>query len=181
MSIEVVCLVEETFPRTILTTQVHLLVHLIDEIAICGVVHARWMFFLERFMKTLKDFVRKNARPEGSMAEGWLVQSSLVHISEYLTKVDPSLPRLWKDDEYLRMTSIIPQGKGRSNALMKEELHKLNVFCVLNSEVMSKWVTLYKEARARRVSERQAFRARHGRNVPYPEHLSALPRHIDID
>ena len=42
-------------------------------------------------------------------------------------------------------------------------------------------MTLYKEARARRVSERQAFRARHGRNVPYPEHLSALPRYIDID
>ena len=75
-------------------------------------------------------------------------QSSLVQISEYLTKVDPSLPRLWKDDEDLRMTSIIPQGKGMSKVLMKEELRKLNVFCVLNSEVMSKWVTLYKEARA---------------------------------
>ena len=46
---------------------------------------------------------------------------------------------------------------------------------------MSKWVTLYREVRARRQSKRQAFHARHGRNVPYPKHLSALPRHIDID
>ena len=70
MAVEVACLVEETFSRTILTSQLHLIVHLVDEIALCGTVHARWMFFLERFMKTLKDFVRQSARPEGSMAEG---------------------------------------------------------------------------------------------------------------
>jgi hypothetical protein len=34
------------------------------------------MFFLEHFMKKLKDFVRQNAQPEGSMSEGWLNQES---------------------------------------------------------------------------------------------------------
>ena len=43
MAVEVVCLVEETFPQTILTSQLHLIVHLVDEIALCGTVHARWM------------------------------------------------------------------------------------------------------------------------------------------
>eukprot|EP00249_Psilotum_nudum_P026801 c33556_g1_i1 orf=2-172(-) len=43
------------------------------------------MFFLERFMKTLKGFVRRKARPEGSMAKGWLVQKPLVYISDYLS------------------------------------------------------------------------------------------------
>ena len=70
MAMEVVCLVEETFLRTILTSQLQLIVHLVDEISLCGTVQARWMFFLEHFMKTLKDFVRQSARPEGSMAEG---------------------------------------------------------------------------------------------------------------
>lgn len=85
MAVEAMCLIEEAFPRSILTTQLHLVVHLVDEIAICGVVHSRWMFFLERFMKTLKGFVRQKARPEGLMAEGWLVQESFVYISEYLS------------------------------------------------------------------------------------------------
>ena len=67
MAVEVVCLVEETFPRTILTSQLHLIVHLVDEIALCDTVHARWMFFLERFMKTLKDFVRQVQGPK----EAW--------------------------------------------------------------------------------------------------------------
>ena len=106
MAVEVVCLVEETFPRTILTSQLHLIVHLVDEIALCGTVHARWMFFLERFMKTLKDFVRQSARPEGSMAKGWLIQESLVYILVFLGQVDSSLPRLWSNEEDLRMTLL---------------------------------------------------------------------------
>ena len=75
-SIQIVCLLEEHFSTSILNIQVHLLVHLVDEVQLAGTVHARWMFFLERFMKTLKGFVRQKAWPEGSMAEGWLVQES---------------------------------------------------------------------------------------------------------
>ena len=52
MTVEAVCLIEEAFPRSILTSQLHVVVHLIDEIALCGVVPTRWMFFLERFLKT---------------------------------------------------------------------------------------------------------------------------------
>ncbi|MCO5574345.1 hypothetical protein L7F22_028128 [Adiantum nelumboides] len=92
--------------------QVHLLVHLVDEVEIAGTVHARWMFFLERFMKTLKGFVRQRARPEGSMAEGWMVQESCVFISEYLTHSQNNIIELWniKDDE--RVVSEVPQGNG---------------------------------------------------------------------
>ena len=50
-AIETVCMLEKFFPTSILTIQVHLLVHIVDEVAIAGVVHSRWMLFLERFMK----------------------------------------------------------------------------------------------------------------------------------
>ena len=32
------------------------------EIALCGTMHAHWMFFLKCFMKTLKDFMTQSAR-----------------------------------------------------------------------------------------------------------------------
>ena len=64
LAIEATCAIEDAFPRSILVSQVHLLLHLVEEIAICGVVHSRWMFFLERFLKTLKDFVRLRSQPE---------------------------------------------------------------------------------------------------------------------
>ena len=77
-SIEAACMVEKFFPTSVLTIQMHLLVHVVDEVSIAGVVNSRWMFFLERFMKTLKGFVRQRARPEESMAEGWLYKSPLL-------------------------------------------------------------------------------------------------------
>ena len=58
LAMEAVCAIEDAFLRSILVSQVYLILHLVDEIALCRVVHARWMFFLERFLKTLKDFVR---------------------------------------------------------------------------------------------------------------------------
>ena len=84
LAIKIVCMIENTFPTSILTIQFHLLVHLVDEVGVAGVANTRWMFYLECFMKILKGFVRQKARPEGSMAEGWLVQESCVWISEYL-------------------------------------------------------------------------------------------------
>ena len=50
-------MLKKFFPTNILTTQMHLLVHIVDEFAIVGVVHSRWMLFFEGFMKTLKGFV----------------------------------------------------------------------------------------------------------------------------
>ena len=77
---EAVCMLEKHFPTSILTIQVHLLVHVMDEVAKAGVVHSRWMFFLERFMKTLKGFVHQRARLEDSMVEDWLVKKSIIHL-----------------------------------------------------------------------------------------------------
>lgn len=54
---EVVCLIKKYFPSSMLPIQVHLLVHVVEEVEIAGIVHCRWMFFLERFMKMLKGFV----------------------------------------------------------------------------------------------------------------------------
>ena len=90
----------------------HVLVHLIDEIAIYGVVHSRWTFFLERFLKTLKDFIRQKAQPEASMAESWIVQEAFVYVSQYLFTLDPYLPCLWSEDDDPKKNSHVPSGKG---------------------------------------------------------------------
>jgi hypothetical protein len=41
---EVVCKLEKAFRPSFFDCQVHLLVHLVDEIAIAGPVHCRWMY-----------------------------------------------------------------------------------------------------------------------------------------
>ena len=89
-------MIEKYFPPSMLTIQVHLMVHVVDEVEMAGTVHCRMMFFLEHFMKMLKGFVRQRARPEGSMAEGWIVQESLVYIAEWIAEFDKESPMLWR-------------------------------------------------------------------------------------
>ncbi|KAK2402918.1 hypothetical protein QL285_052403 [Trifolium repens] len=44
---------------------VHLVIHLAYEAKVAGPVHYRWMYPIERFLFTLKSFVRNRAHPEG--------------------------------------------------------------------------------------------------------------------
>jgi hypothetical protein len=65
---KVVYKLKRAFPPSFFDCQMHLLVHLVDEVAIIGPVHCRWMYWLERYMAVLKGYVRNRARVEGSMA-----------------------------------------------------------------------------------------------------------------
>lgn len=174
-AIETVCLLEEHFPTSILNIQAHLLVHLVDEVEIAGTVHARWMFFLERFMKTLKGFVRQRARPEGSMAEGWLVQESCVFISEYLLRSSNNVVQLWntKDDD--RLLGEVPQGNGVVARFSEELRTKVSNYCMMNNEGMQKWYEIYEETRQAQIDAREQWK-RENVAGPYPEGLSLLPK-----
>ncbi|KAK9944688.1 hypothetical protein M0R45_010246 [Rubus argutus] len=62
----------------------HLPIHLADEAAIAGPVHYRWMYPIERYLHTLKEYVRNKAHPEGSIAEGYIIDECLSFCSMYL-------------------------------------------------------------------------------------------------
>ena len=53
----------------------------------CGPVHTRSMWMVERHLKSLKDLVRQRACPKGYMVEGYMVYESMVYISQYLPKL----------------------------------------------------------------------------------------------
>ncbi|KAK1641999.1 hypothetical protein QYE76_059804 [Lolium multiflorum] len=67
------CLVsfELVFPPSFFNIMTHLLVHLVEEIAILGPVFLHNMFPFERFMGVLKKYVHNRARPEGSISKGY--------------------------------------------------------------------------------------------------------------
>ena len=68
--------------------KVHLPMHLVHEVELVGVVSCRWMFFLERYMKKLKGFVRQREKPEGSMVEGYISYESFYYASEYIKQTE---------------------------------------------------------------------------------------------
>jgi len=62
-------MLKKEMPTSFFDIQFHFLIHLVDVVNLVGVFSSRWMFFVERYMKTLKDFVHQRAQLEASMAK----------------------------------------------------------------------------------------------------------------
>jgi hypothetical protein len=62
----------------------HLLVHLIEEIAILGHVFLHNMFPFERFMVVLKKYVHNHARPEGSISKGYRIEEVIESCVDFI-------------------------------------------------------------------------------------------------
>ncbi|XP_073058473.1 uncharacterized protein [Primulina eburnea] len=83
---ETLCMLERYFPPAFFTISVHLTIHLAREARLCGPVQFRWMYPFERFMKTLKEYVKNRARPEGCIAECYLAEERMRFCSAYIEK-----------------------------------------------------------------------------------------------
>ncbi|RVW95087.1 hypothetical protein CK203_025580 [Vitis vinifera] len=82
------CLLEKYFPPSFFDIMLHLTIHLVREVRLCGPVYLRWMYPFERFMKVLKGYVRNRNRPEGCIAECYIVEEAIEFCTEYLSNVD---------------------------------------------------------------------------------------------
>ncbi|GMP86628.1 hypothetical protein CsSME_00039335 [Camellia sinensis var. sinensis] len=67
---------------------VHLEIHLPYEAMLGGLVQYRWMYPIERMLGLLKGFVGNKARPEGSVAEGYISKECTTFCSMYLDGVE---------------------------------------------------------------------------------------------
>uniref|UniRef100_A0A803PCS7 Transposase n=1 Tax=Cannabis sativa TaxID=3483 RepID=A0A803PCS7_CANSA len=82
------CMFEKYFPPTFFDIMIHLTVHLVREVKLCGPVYLRWMYPFERYMKILKGYVRNRYRPEASIVESYIAEESVEFCSEYIANVD---------------------------------------------------------------------------------------------
>ena len=85
---------------------VHLIVHLVKEIRLCGPVYLRWMCPVGRYMKVLKRYMKNQYWPEALIVERYVAEESIEFCSEYVELVKPiGLPQCRHDN--------IRRGKGR--------------------------------------------------------------------
>ncbi|CAM6101864.1 unnamed protein product [Calypogeia fissa] len=145
LAAEVVCKLEKALPPTFFDCQVHLLVHLVDEVAMCGPVHYRWMFWLERYLAVLKGYVRNRARVEGSTAAGYLVVESTFYCSNILATIDPSCPQIWKEEREEGEDRLTRATKTRM--LTPLEVTHLTTFMLNNNTIMEEWRNFYEDAK----------------------------------
>ncbi|WVZ82126.1 hypothetical protein U9M48_029427 [Paspalum notatum var. saurae] len=90
---ETLCRLEMVFPPAFFDIMMHLPVHLAEEAKLGGPVCYRWMYPVERYLRTLKGYVRNKSHPEGSIAEGYISEECMTFCSRFLEDVDTKFNR----------------------------------------------------------------------------------------
>ena len=80
------------FPPAFFDVMVHLPVHLAEQASLGGPVCYRWMYSVERYLRTLIGYVMNKAHPEGSIAEGYITEECMTFCSQFFEDV-PTCPK----------------------------------------------------------------------------------------
>ena len=120
-------LLEMEFPLSFFDIMTHLPYHLVQELDLCGPMSARWMYLVERYMKTLKSHVRNMTRLEACMAEGYLKDKCIGFVTEYLQTFDVTDRCVWDADEEYGDAEDVLQGGGKAYVMttaLKDVAHQ---------------------------------------------------------
>jgi hypothetical protein len=98
--VNIVCMFENEQLTSFMDLQVHILIHLPNEVELAGVLSCHWIFFLEMYIKKLKGFVWQREKLEGFIAKGDIVYESFYYVSEYIKKIDDTLGEVVWDDQW---------------------------------------------------------------------------------
>ena len=123
---ETLCLLEKELLPSFFDLMIHLCIHLVEELFICGLIHVRWMYPCERYYKTFKSYVRNHAKPEGCMAKGFQLEEAYGFASEYLPNGQSFVKRVWDSEEDPVMSDLTQDGNGKYrelDAALQEQMH----------------------------------------------------------
>ncbi|CAN6688834.1 unnamed protein product [Malus baccata var. baccata] len=98
----ILCQLERILPPAFFVVSLHLIIHIVEEAALAGPMHYKWMYPIERFLLTLKKYVQNKNRPEGSMTQGYLAEEYLSFCAMCLKGVETSLNRPSRNVDRLR-------------------------------------------------------------------------------
>jgi hypothetical protein len=133
---ESMALFEMEFPPSFFDIMIHLPYHLVQELDLCGPVASRCMYLVERYMKTLKNYVKNMARLEASMAEGYLKDECIGFITEYLQRFEAVQRRVWDAEEEYGDAEEVPEGT-RKPYVMTSALRDLaHQYVLTNASIM---------------------------------------------
>nr|GEY67687.1 hypothetical protein [Tanacetum cinerariifolium] len=91
--VDYLCNLELIYPPAFFDIMIHLVIHLPLEALEGGPILPRWMFPFKIVMKKLKGYVRNKAKPEGSIAEGYVAEEALTFSSHYFQDVTTKFNR----------------------------------------------------------------------------------------
>ncbi|XP_028080667.1 uncharacterized protein LOC114282220 [Camellia sinensis] len=119
------CHLERIFPPSFFDIMEHLPIHLAEEAKIAGPV----------YLMTLKSYMRNRSHPEGSIAEGYLVEECMTFCLRYLDDVESKLNRPIRnynvsDNHGILLGHALGKGKGEHHDFIKRSHRRLKDFDV---------------------------------------------------
>ncbi|XP_025607933.1 uncharacterized protein [Arachis hypogaea] len=151
--VETLCQLERIFPLSFFDIMVHLPIHLANEVRLGGLVQFCWMYPPERYMCTLKSYVRNRSRPEGSIAEAYLAEECLTFCSRYLHGgVQTRLNKRPRNDDDPNEDKVVPSklfsnkghslgvGNGEPINLDDRSIAQAHVYVLHNCEEVTDYV-----------------------------------------
>ncbi|CAA7049915.1 unnamed protein product [Microthlaspi erraticum] len=146
--VETLCVLERFFPPSLFDIMFHLPLHMSREARLGGPVHFRWMYPFERYMKTLKAYVKNFARPEACMAEGYLAGECLAFCLEFLQNSLP-VQDVVNRNEDIDSDQLALEGRPLQKAtqvtLTDKERDIAHRYILMNTAVMDPYVELHLE------------------------------------
>ena len=129
--IETLCYLELCFPPSFFDIMEHNLVHLVDDLEICGPVGGRWMYPCERYLGTLKSYVRSKAHPEASIANGYAAEEALGFCTEYLNLQEHTKRHVWESAEEMSSRGSVVEGRGHVVNYSVAELRRAHEYVIM--------------------------------------------------
>ena len=102
------------------------------------------MYPIERYMKTLKRYVQNMARPEASMAEGYLKDECIGFVTEYLQRFEAIQRRVWDAEEEYGDAEEVLEGAGCAYMMTTSMWDLAHQYVLNNAVVMQPWLMYVK-------------------------------------
>ena len=138
----ILCQLEMYFPPSFFDIMEHLIVHLVREIRVCGPIHLRWMYPVERYMKILKGYTMNLHRPEASIVERYIAKEGIEYATDFLSEADAiGVPKSRHDDGRY-------EGKGTQGCNVKcmtwEVRHPAHLYILNNIDEVQPYLYAHK-------------------------------------
>ena len=131
---ETMCLMEIWFPPSFFDIMVHLPIHLVRQVKLCGPIANTWCYPVERQLHVLKKYIRSRANPEGAIANAYMYDEALGFCTEYLKLYPHTRRRIWDDEEELSVCGELLEGKASPRELTSEERRGIHSWIIRNLE-----------------------------------------------
>ncbi|XP_074378202.1 uncharacterized protein LOC141719728 [Apium graveolens] len=96
--VETLCQLEKHFPLSFFDVMIHLSIHLVREVKLCGPIFLDWIYPFERYMKAFKGYVRNPAHPEGYITEAYVVEKAVECLVNF-EEATIGLPKKGRDEQ----------------------------------------------------------------------------------